>query len=49
MRKYLLATTTAVGLVLVSASAFADMAAADKFLKNEVAGLSAISAAEQKA
>ncbi|MEP3244273.1 MAG: ABC transporter substrate-binding protein [Sneathiella sp.] len=49
MRNYVLATTTAVALVLASASAQADMAAAEKFLKDEIKGLSALSEADQKA
>jgi len=49
MRKYLMAATSAVALTLAAASAQADMAAAEKFLKGEIKGLSSLSDAEQKA
>ncbi|MCG8491601.1 MAG: ABC transporter substrate-binding protein [Sneathiellales bacterium] len=49
MRKYLMAATSAVALTLAAASAQADMAAAEKFLKDEIKGLSSLSEADQKA
>lgn len=49
MRNYLLSTTAAAVLMLGASSAQADMAAAEKFLAEEINGLSALSAAEQKA
>ena len=49
MRKYLLLSTAIAGLMLGMSSAQADMAAADKFLSDEIAGLSVLSADDQKA
>ncbi len=49
MRKYILATTALAALVVGTTSARADMAAAEKFLKDEIGGMSSLSAAEQKA
>ena len=49
MRKYMLATSALVAVVLGATTAKADMAAAEKFLKDEIGGLSSLSAAEQKA
>lgn len=49
MRNYLLSTTAVAVLMLGAGSAQADMAAAEKFLAEEINGLSALSAADQKA
>jgi len=48
MRKYGLKSTAIVGLMIGMSSAQADMAAADKFLADEIAGVSVLSAEQQK-
>jgi len=49
MRKYMLTTSAVIALMMGTTIAKADMAAAEKFLKNEIAGLTTLSDAEQKA
>ena len=49
MRKHVLKSTAIVGLMIGMSSAQADMAAADKFLADEIAGVSVLSAEQQKA
>lgn len=48
MRKHLLISTAIAGLMMGMSSAQADMAAADKFLSDEIAGLSVLSTDDQK-
>jgi glycerol transport system substrate-binding protein len=49
MRNLLLNTTACAAIMLATGSAHADMAAAEKFLAEEIGGLSVLSEAEQKA
>ena len=49
MRNLLLNTTACAAIMLATGSAHADMAAAEKFLADEIAGLSVLSEDEQKA
>jgi glycerol transport system substrate-binding protein len=49
MRNLLLNTTACAAIMLATGSAHADMAAAEKFLAEEIGGLSVLSEDEQKA
>ena len=49
MRKHILISTAVAGLMLGMSSVQADMAAADKFLSEEIAGVSVLSTDDQKA
>ena len=48
MRNYLLTSAAMAGLMMGMGSAHADIAAAEKFLSEEIAGVSVLSADEQK-